>query len=130
MSKRKLSNYIIIGIIIIIVLLFVLIPSWRAEIAQLIQLNSMEDIRDFVDSMGAWGPIVLIVLMILHSVTFIPFEVILFADLVLFGPVWGVVYSWIGLMLGAYLSFLVARALGRPAVKRFVSTNIDRKSVV
>lgn len=59
--------------------------------------------------LGVWGPLIVILMMILHSVTFVPSEVITITDVVLFGPVWGVVYAWIGSVLGAYLAFYLAR---------------------
>lgn len=80
----------------------------------------MNDVRKYVRSLGPWGPIALIALMVLHSVTFVPAEVIAISDVIIFGPVLGVVYAWIGAMLGAYLSYFLARWFGRPIVNRFV----------
>jgi len=87
----------------------------------------MNDVRKYVRSLGPWGPIALIALMVLHSVTFVPAEVITISDVVIFGPVLGVAYAWIGAMLGAYLSYFLARWFGRPIVNRFVPKRlIDR----
>jgi uncharacterized membrane protein YdjX (TVP38/TMEM64 family) len=54
----------------------------------------------------------------------IPGEVTGFAGGVLFGPLRGVAYSTIGLSLGSWLAFTIARLLGRPLVERLVSRDI------
>lgn len=99
-------------------------PSARSGVGYLFQLKTIHDLRAYVHSLGAWGPIASITLMVLHSVTFVPAEVVTIGNVVIFGPVLGVVYSWTGAMLGGYLSFFLARAFGRPLVERFVSKRL------
>ncbi|WP_347549753.1 TVP38/TMEM64 family protein [Pseudalkalibacillus hwajinpoensis] len=66
-------------------------------------------------------------LMILHSVVFIPSEIILFANVTLYGLWLGTLYTWIGAMLGAYLSFYLSKFLGRTfAVKMISAQRIAR----
>lgn len=59
--------------------------------------------------------------MVLHSIVFIPSEIILFANVYIYGFTLGLLYTWIGSMLGAYLSFYLARLYGRPLVEKFIS---------
>ena len=75
-------------------------------------------IIDFIRSLGAWGPLGSIALMILHSFIPFPAEFLTIANGMIFGSVWGVVYTWVGAMLGAYLSFGLTRIFGRPFVAR------------
>jgi uncharacterized membrane protein YdjX (TVP38/TMEM64 family) len=53
--------------------------------------------------------------------------VITLADLAIFGPFSGLVYSWVGSMLGAYFAFYLARFFGRPVVDRFVSERMLKR---
>ncbi len=84
-------------------------------------LHTISQIQQYVHAFGVWGPVMAILLIVLHSVTFIPSEVLTIADMVLFGPVLGALYAWVGAMLGAYLAYYLAKWLGRPIVNRFVN---------
>jgi uncharacterized membrane protein YdjX (TVP38/TMEM64 family) len=79
-------------------------------------LSTDEAIR-FIRSLGAWGAFGSMSLMVLHS--FIPFPagIITIANGMIFGTFWGVVISWAGAMLGAYVAFGLSRLFGRPFVK-------------
>jgi uncharacterized membrane protein YdjX (TVP38/TMEM64 family) len=59
--------------------------------------------------------------MVVHSVLPLPGEVIAVANGMLFGPLWGTVVTWAGAMIGAALSFGVARWLGHAALRRFAA---------
>ncbi|MCA0986783.1 TVP38/TMEM64 family protein [Guptibacillus algicola] len=98
-----------------------LTPSLREVVSILFSKNGLEDLKDYMLNLGHWGPVFAISLMILHSVIFIPSEIILFANIYIFGFTLGLIYTWIGSMLGAYLSFYLARLFGRPLVVKFVS---------
>lgn len=124
MSKRKIYVYLSIVVLIAIGIGFLVNPDWHEMFNQLIQLESIEQMKEKVNALGVWGPIVMIVLMVVHSVTFIPSEVIMIANFVLFGPFLGLIYTWIGSMLGAYLSFYLARIFGRVIVEKFVSDRL------
>jgi uncharacterized membrane protein YdjX (TVP38/TMEM64 family) len=69
-----------------------------------------------IKSWGNWAVAASIGLMVAHSLVPFPAEFITFANGMLFGPVWGVVITWTGAMLGAALAFALARWLGRPFV--------------
>lgn len=87
----------------------------------LFSTSGLEDLKAFMLGLGSFGPIVAILLMVLHSIIFIPSEIILFANVYIFGLTLGLIYTWIGSMLGAYLSFYLARLFGRPLVLKFIS---------
>lgn len=57
----------------------------------------------------------------------LPGEVTGFVGGILFGPYWGVLFSTIGLTIGSWAAFMVARWLGRPVVERLVDREIMRR---
>ncbi|MHB1956501.1 MAG: TVP38/TMEM64 family protein, partial [Sulfobacillus sp.] len=123
-SKSKKRLGILMGIVVLSsVVALALEPGWRSGVAHLLSLETLAHVRVLVESMGMWGPIFLMALMVLHSVTFVPSEILTIAAVALFGPVKGVIYSWVGSMLGAYLAFFMARGFGRPLVGRFVPSS-------
>lgn len=82
---------------------------------------SVQTIEDSIQSMGAWGVMGSIGLMVLHSFVPFPAEFLAIANGMVYGPVWGTVITWTGAMLGAFLAFGLARALGRPFVAMMVA---------
>lgn len=78
---------------------------------------SMEAITQLVDRMGPWGPMVVIGLMVAHCFLPLPAEVLALCAGAIFGTVYGTALIWCGAMIGALLSFGLARALGRTAVE-------------
>jgi len=70
-----------------------------------------------IRSWGNWAVVVSIALMVAHSLVPFPAEFVTLANGMLFGPVWGVVITWTGAMLGAALAFALARWFGRPFVE-------------
>ena len=70
-----------------------------------------------IRSWGNWAVAASIALMVAHSFVPFPAEFVTLANGMLFGPVWGVVITWTGAMLGAALAFALTRWLGRPFVE-------------
>lgn len=83
--------------------------------------HSMHAVADYIRSWGAWSAAIAILLMVLHCFVPFPAEFVGMANGMLFGPLWGAVVTWSGAMLGAWLAFGLARALGRPFLCQILS---------
>src|SRR5215471_4481674 len=99
------------------------VALWRALALEGIDLADMSpaDAQRFAASWGAWSAVVAVLLMVLHSFVPLPAEIIAIANGMLFGTWLGIALTWAGAMLGAVLSFALARTLGRPFVRLAVS---------
>ena len=76
---------------------------------------------DYMDSLGPWSVFVFILLQIAQVVAApIPGEVTGVLGGYLFGKFFGVVLSTIGLTLGSYAAFILARTFGRPLIEKFI----------
>lgn len=64
-----------------------------------------------------WSPLALIGLYVVLSPTGLPVSPLIFAGGVVFGVQWGWLYNFIGSLLGATSSYLLARALGRQLIE-------------
>lgn len=82
--------------------------------------SSVEGVRALVEGWGPWAPVASIGLMVLHSVLPFPAELIAVANGLAFGLLAGVAVTWAGAMLGAVLSFALARRFGRPLVRHLL----------
>jgi uncharacterized membrane protein YdjX (TVP38/TMEM64 family) len=79
------------------------------------------EVKDYAEAWAPWSAVVSIGLMVLHSFLPLPAEIIAVANGMMFGVVGGILITWIGAMLGATLSFGIARSFGRPGLRRLVS---------
>lgn len=108
-------------LLVVSVVVVVSVPSIREVIPILFSTHGVETLKSYMISLGYWGPVVAILLMVLHSVIFIPSEIILFANIYVYGFWLGLLYTWVGSMLGAYFSFYLARLFGKPLVEKVIS---------
>ena len=95
-----------------IVLLAVLLTGiacaflWRSHL-------TVGQIQAFVAGLGAWGPVVFMLLYAVGPTFLVPGLPFDLAAGILFGPVWGSVYSLVGATAGATIAFLGERTVGR-----------------
>ena len=105
--------------------------SW---ITALLSRGSIQEIVILIQSWGAAAPLISILLMVVQAVL-LPFPSFLItgANGAVFGLFWGTVISWVGAMLGGWLTFILARWLGEAFVRRMVKhenlwTKVDQIS--
>lgn len=126
-NKKKIKKAIIKLMISTIVLIAIVAIGYL--ILDFFNLTNITEtqIQELVDKTGAWGPIVYILIVFLQ-VTFIPIPgvVVILAGNVMFGPWLTLLYCFIGMMIGALLSFKLGRLLGRPFVNWVVG---DKETV-
>jgi uncharacterized membrane protein YdjX (TVP38/TMEM64 family) len=83
---------------------------------------SKKRLLQFLDSMGPWGFVGFIVLQALQVVAApIPGEVTGLLGGFLYGPYLGIALSTLGLTIGSFAAFTLARIFGRPFVEKFVA---------
>ena len=76
-----------------------------------------ETLREMVASWGMLAPAIYMLLYTVAPVMFLPGLPITIAGGILFGPVWGVIYSIIGATAGASAAFLISRYVARDWVQ-------------
>ena len=85
-------------------------------------------VTQFIRSFGPWSAFIFIAVQILQVILApIPGEVTGLIGGYLFGPVLGTLYSTVGLGVGSWLAFLLARTLGLPFVEKVVKRSIIEK---
>ncbi|WP_211654176.1 TVP38/TMEM64 family protein [Planococcus alpniumensis] len=77
-----------------------------------------EDLRSWILSFGLWAPVIYIIVYTIRPLIFFPASVLSIAGGLAFGAWMGTFYTIIGATLGAMLSFLVAKVVGRSIVTK------------
>lgn len=126
---RSFKFYLLLTLIFI----FLSVVSFRLGILPAIANKltgislTTEDFANFIKSLGAMGVAGSIVLMILHSFVPFPAELLTMANGMVYGPLWGVIITWVGAMFGAYAAFGLTRWLGRPFIEKWAPSNYKMK---
>ena len=92
--------------------------------------TSQERLNRFMGGMGHWAAAAFVLFQAVQVVVpVLPGGLGCLAGVLLFGPVWGFVYNYLGICLGSLLAFGVARTCGKPLLtKLFSQRTIERYS--
>jgi uncharacterized membrane protein YdjX (TVP38/TMEM64 family) len=91
-------------------------------------LHNRHELKRFIFSFGAYSPLAYILLQVIQVIVApIPGGAIEFLGGYLFGVKAGFLYSMIGLVMGSWLAFSLARIFEKFAVEKFVSPNTRKK---
>lgn len=84
-------------------------------------IHDPRQLTDLIRGAGYWGPAFIVFLMILHSFVPVPAEVLAIAAGAALGTIVGAISIWIGAMLGAIISYGLARWIGADGLRRIIS---------
>ncbi|CEK33024.1 MAG: TVP38/TMEM64 family protein [Paraclostridium sordellii] len=118
--KYNLGKVLKILISIIILLILGII------ICKILSMNiGVEDIQDYVSSFGRLAPLVYIIMFALVPLTLFPDSILAIGGGMVFGLFKGYIYTLIGALIGATISFYISRKLGRAFVKKLTKEKLD-----
>lgn len=82
-------------------------------------------LREWIDGFGIFAPVVYIAVQALQVIVApVPGQVTALAGGYLFGPLWGTLYSLIGITIGSAIAFGLAKRYGRPYVERIIDSKV------
>ena len=91
--------------------------GWRTGV-----LTSQEQMQALVHSCGAVGIVLFILFQAVQVVVpVLPGGIGCLAGVLIFGPVWGFVYNYVGICIGSLAAFAVARNCGKPLLTMLFS---------
>ena len=91
--------------------------GWKSGV-----LTSQEQLEALVRSCGAAGILLFVLFQAVHVVVpVLPGGLGCLAGVLLFGPLWGFVYNYVGICLGSLVVFAVARNCGKPLLSMLFS---------
>jgi len=108
-NHKKIFRYLTILVFLAIAIWFTLGYSYKIN---------FDSIRQLVDESGAWGPVIFVMVYITVVVFSLPAAGMTLAGGLLFGTLWGGIFSLTGAMIGATISFFLARYIASDWVRR------------
>jgi uncharacterized membrane protein YdjX (TVP38/TMEM64 family) len=109
--------WLIVGVVLA-ALVAALVTWWRPIYDF---LANREQVRAWVEGLGAWGPLAIILLEMVQALLApIPGQAIEAVSGYLYGPWLGTLYPMIGMAIGSFITFSLARRFGRPLVVRLI----------
>jgi len=93
----------------------------RAGLGDLVSLEGVAQFKQWIEGFGPWAPVVFVAGYVVAVLFFFPaLPLTLLAGLA-FGPIWGTAYASVASLVGAALSFLVARYALRGVVEGWMA---------
>ena len=120
-----------VGLIAALFGLYFIAPPYRAFIDRAYSLISSGDQAGFeswIRGFGAWGPVAIFALMIMQTLlAFIPSVIIMVVTVLAYGPLWGGLLTWLGLMVAAGVGYGIGRAVGPATVNQLIGEKTEQK---
>ena len=121
MTIRKWCN--VISWAGIVFLLAACLYLWKMGI-----FSSQEKLRTFINGFGMAGGLIFVLIQIIQVVVpIIPGGISCLAGVLMFGGGMGFVYNYIGICIGSVLAFLIAKAYGKPLLRKMFQPNLLEK---
>lgn len=115
----------IIGIVLLIVVFATLYQYHEGVLNALSWFGSREAITTSMEHAGLWGPVVLFILFVLQVfLAFIPGQALMVACGYLYGFWGGFLISWLSLVIGGEIAYILARNYGRSFAEKWVSPSV------
>lgn len=120
MERRATQAVTLVGFAACVVLA---IWGWQTGV-----LTSQEQMQTLVTRWGAAGVLLFILFQAVQVVVpVLPGGLGCLAGVLLFGPVWGFVYNYVGICVGSLAAFAVARSCGKPLLNMLFSPKVIAK---
>ncbi len=116
----NLTTVILLGAIIVLSII-----GYRRGI-----FTDQESLTRFVNQIGPAAPLIFTILQMVQVVIpILPGAIGCAVGVIVFGPIWGLVYNYIGICIGSIAAFMLARHFGKPFVTRMIGKKAYQKYI-
>jgi len=114
-----------IGIFLLTIVLIALFRFREGIFHALSWFGNLKAIHASMENAGIWGPVILFILFVLQVfLAFIPGQALMIASGYLYGFWGGFLISWLSLVVGGEIAYLLARRYGRPFAEKWIAPSI------
>lgn len=120
-NNRVAHKLLFIFILSIFLIIFFSIHHHFEKSCVILFAGNLNQIVSLIRSWGVAAPLMSLLLMILQAIVApLPAFLVTAANGMIFGKFWGAILSWIGALMGAMLSFYLARLFGNVAAQKVI----------
>src|SRR5215207_3512826 len=120
-----MKNNLLFKFILFVLALFALWVSSDSMSALWIWISGRETVTASMERAGLWGPVVLFSLFVLQVfLAFIPGQALMVASGYLYGFWGGFLLSWLSLVAGGEIAYILARKYGRPFAEKWIAPSV------
>ena len=130
-DRSGLTWLIPVALIALLLGLYFVLPGYREFVDRafdLVRSGESEELQEWISGFGFWGPLLIIALMLAQTLlAFIPSLLIMVAAVLAYGPWWGGLLAWGGLLIAATFAYFIGRALGPVTVDRLIGHEAEKR---
>src|SRR5262245_46964575 len=120
-----MKHNLLFKFILFVVALLALWISRESISAMWTWISDLETVTASMERIGIWGPVVLFILFVLQVfLAFIPGQALMVACGYLYGFWGGFLLSWLSLVVGGEIAYILARNYGRPFAEKWISPTV------
>lgn len=125
-GKRRIEKLEPFAFPVFLLLVILSVLLFREQLWE--PLAERERLQEWIENAGVWAPLLFVAVQTVQVVIFIiPGEVAQAAAGYLFGVWFGILYSLIGITIGAAFNYLIGSRLGEPFVRRITGGTREEK---
>ena len=130
-GKSRWTWLVPLGLLVLLVGLYFVTPGYRDFVDRgydLIRSGKSDELQRWVRGFGFWGPLLIFAMMLAQTLlAFIPSLLVMVVAVLAYGPVWGFILAWAGLLIAALMAYFIGRALGPVTVDRLIGHKTEKK---
>lgn len=129
--SSRLPLYLSLAIIAPVVAAYFFWPAFQEGVQQgwaVVRTGDQAKVAAWVEQFGYWGPVLVVVVMVAQMFLIVINNALLILVSVLaYGPWWGSLLAWAGVLTASSVGYWLGRALGEPAVQRLLGQKSAEK---
>ena len=91
---------------------------------------SAESLEAFLGKFGLWAPVCFVLIQCIQVVIpILPGAIGCLGGVLIFGPVWGFVYNYVGISMGSILAFVLSKRYGKSFVQHMIGEKNYKKYI-
>lgn len=130
-EKSKMSLFVSIGIVVIVVSSYFLIPAVQQfldESWNVLTSNDNQKIKNWVDGFGWFGPLLLVLCMVAQMfLLIIPSVALMVVSILAYGPVGGSIIVLVSVFTASTVGYWIGRYFGSSIVKKLIGHKSEKK---
>ena len=129
--SSRLPLYLSLAIVAPLVAAYFLWPAFQDGVQQgwaVLRTGDQAKVAAWVAQFGYWGPVLIIVTMVVQMFLIVINNGLLILVAVLaYGPWWGSLLAWAGVLTASSVGYWLGRSLGTPVVQRLLGERSEKK---